>query len=202
MLNNSDYWNSYYTNDGVNYPSSFAIQIASISRKNDLLFEFGCGNGRDSVFLANFFNTVISIDGSEKAIENNIKFQKSNNIKFFKTDIKDILSIDVNKNLQKTFYSRFFQHSINEQEEALQLEFINDNSIINDMCAFEFRNSDDENENKIYGNHYRRFINHTLFVSKLLDIGFEIVYSISGRGISPFKTEDPILSRIIAKKIK
>ena len=47
-----DYWNSFYSENGVVMPSQFCALFVSEIDSDALVIEFGCGNGRDALFLA------------------------------------------------------------------------------------------------------------------------------------------------------
>jgi len=50
--------------------------------------------------------------------------------------------------------------------------------------------------------HYRRLINKEALKQKLINLNFEILYEIESAGLSIYNNENPILIRLIAKKIK
>ena len=50
-----NYWDNYYANSDLNsklIPSQFAAFVAGELKKNSYIIDIGCGNGRDSFFLA------------------------------------------------------------------------------------------------------------------------------------------------------
>lgn len=57
-----------------------------------------------------------------------------------------------------------------------------------------------ENE-YIYNDHYRRFMDKKIFISKLKKLGYEIVFEVEGNTLSKTKKSDPTLIRIVAKYI-
>ena len=64
-----------------------------------------------------------------------------------------------------------------------------------DRIFFEFRSKEDQETKKVYGNHYRRYVDTELFIKQLIDVvGVEIRYSITGRGMAMFKVEGPSVS--------
>lgn len=67
----TDYWNSYYRDHPVaisNEESAFARMALQYMEAGKSLIEFGCGNGRDSLFFASSGIQVTGIDVSSNAI--------------------------------------------------------------------------------------------------------------------------------------
>jgi hypothetical protein len=69
------------------------------------------------------------------------------------------------------------------------------------MLAAEFRTDKDEELTKVHADHYRRYQNGPMFGDALrARYGFTIVDAVEGRGLSPYRDEDPELYRVIARK--
>lgn len=100
---------------------------------------------------------------------------------------------------QIVVYLRFFLHSVEEStEDALFGALLDALPGGFRLCA-EFRTTQDGNLPKVYGDHYRRYIDEEQFAEKLRGLGFEIEHLEAGRGLSPYEGEDPHLARIIAR---
>ena len=93
------YWNNLYSKDdyfgtGQTILADFAKTIIEENNISTLL-ELGCGQGRDSLFFANFVSNVTSVDISENAI-NFVKKTKNErnltNLDLFVHDIKKPLN--------------------------------------------------------------------------------------------------------------
>ena len=92
-------------------------------------------------------------------------------------------------------------HSLDETQQQLFLQALSACSDAEDIIYFEFRATGDGSLEKHFGGHYRRYVNTSEFEDDLANIaGFDVTYSITGQGMSKFKEEDPIVSRIIAAK--
>jgi tellurite methyltransferase len=89
---------------------------------------------------------------------------------------------------------------LDEQQEDLFLKALSNFLIKGDKLYFEFRTDKDKDKDKVYNNHFRRFVNLYDTITKLNDYGFNIEYSIESNGLAKFKEEDPIVGRIIAIK--
>jgi hypothetical protein len=78
---------------------------------------------------------------------------------------------------------------------------ISDVSREGDFFAAEFRTEEDAETPKVYGGHYRRYQNGKAFGAALRETyGFAVLHEEEGRGLSPFKGEDPVLYRVIAQR--
>ena len=98
------------------------------------------------------------------------------------------------------FYLRFFLHSIPEGLQDSLLEVIGNCARPGDTLAAEFRTEEDESASKVHGQHYRRFQNGPAFGDQLRDRGFAVLHEEEGTGLSPYKGEDPVLYRVIARR--
>lgn len=173
------HWDKFYKRKFVNNPSSFARFILPFMKKDDCVLELGCGNGRDTHFFHQMGLFAFGIDES---------FQDSIIAKMdFKDYIKEAKS-------PKYVYTRFFWHAITRQE---QLKILN---WVSDYIFIEARTIQDSKDKKVFGQHYRNYLNVPQLVKDLKNRGFEIEWLKEGRGLSPFKKEDPHLVRIIARK--
>jgi tellurite methyltransferase len=207
---NEEYWNEFYRRDFVHVPSQFCVFVSTYINANSTIVELGCGNGRDSHFFSNMNFSVIGVDLSLSAIETSTENSDSNkDIKFLCGDIsEESICEDISQvigsrtaSTDVCFYSRFVIHSIDEQQQTSFMLGLNNLMKRGDRIFFEFRSKEDQETEKVYGNHYRRYVDTELFIKQLVDIvGVEILYSITGRGMAMFKGEDPSVSRIIAQK--
>lgn len=206
------YWDDYYANvKKLNVPSQFAAFIANEFNEFPLIVDIGCGNGRDTQFFSYLGFNTIGIDGSKSAIN----YCKQNTINsdlivnknvFLQYDISDLYQdekfIESIQRTSKIFYSRFFLHAINPEEEACFFEFIKKSSRSGDFICLEFRTSLDENRSKVTGSHYRRYINVDSlikFVNSMMDL--ELIYLTEGLGLAKYKMDDAHVCRIVLKVI-
>ena len=207
---NEKYWNEFYRRDFVHIPSQFCVFVSTYIKANSTIVELGCGNGRDSHFFSNMNFSVIGVDLSLSAIEAcNENSDSNKDIKFLCGDIseesacEDIIQVIGSRKASTDvcFYSRFVIHSIDELQQASFMLGLNDLMKRGDRIFFEFRSKEDQETKKVYGNHYRRYVDTEIFIKQLVDIvGVEILYAITGKGMAMFKDEDPSVSRIIAQK--
>jgi hypothetical protein len=65
----------------------------------------------------------------------------------------------------------------------------------------EFRCSLDAHVEKIYKDHYRRYVDtNQLVIMMEEELEFDVTYMTTGQGMAKYKNEDPFVSRIIAKR--
>jgi len=97
-------------------PSLFARSMfRKYMEKGKALIEFGCGNGRDSLYFADKGVNVTGIDASQVAIEKLQEKVLLTNCLFICDDFVNAESI---YQIQYDYcYSRFTLHAINEQQE-------------------------------------------------------------------------------------
>ena len=157
----------------------------------------GCGNGRDTYFLKQYCEQVCAIDSSEETIYK-LKEKPESNVSFECMNVSEISNLDY----QPTFiYSRFFMHSIDPHTESMLLEYISKLPIGTVFC-FECRSDKDEKLPKYFGTtHYRRGINLKTITEQLRENGYEVIFCIEADGLAVYKNEDPIVIRIISRKI-
>lgn len=209
---NRGYWNEFYKNLNISVPSQFCVMVAVEIPKNATILEFGCGNGRDSLYLASQGYKVAAIDLSEEAITKCTDIAKSQKFSHAKFQVGSLDSDDDIASLFETArrladddedvigYSRFVMHSINDEQEASFIKNLQSTMLSGEKIYFEFRSSEDEKLQKTYENHYRRFVNTEKFIERLTNHGFNLDYSITGQGMAKYKTEDPFVSRLIFSK--
>lgn len=137
-------------------------------------------------------------------------FNSNKNIDFACVDLSDVNEVEklmtkineilISQEKKILFYTRFFLHAITEETENLIFESILENIKIPCEIVAEFRTKEDEELDKVFDDHYRRYIDTDLLITKLIKLGFSIEEFSKGRGFSVYKNENPFLARIIFKK--
>jgi len=206
------YWRHFYSSFDISVPSQFCVSVATEIDKECPVVEFGCGNGRDSIYLARLGFSVFAGDICSDAIRTNTHKEQAQHhpVTFQICDVTNedhvaslIDAARVKANGGKlTLYNRFFLHSLNDEQEQSFLTTLSSVSNIGDVLYLEFRCSLDENLDKVYGKgHYRRYVRTEELVDFLESLHFSVNYSVTGQGMAKFKSEDPFVSRIIAAKV-
>lgn len=208
-INDKKYWSEFYFNNNelTKKPSLFAQYLVenSVINEGDVLFELGCGNGRDSIFFAQNNIDVTAVDQCDK----NISFlnEQHNNISFISDDFTNLSNLESKVNV---VYSRFTLHSINDEGELRTLNWVYNNLKKDGILCVEARTLKDpifgkgiDKGNNIwfYNDHHRRFIDALSFKNKLVEMGFEIKLFEENNGFAKHKDDDPVVLRAIVKKL-
>lgn len=212
---NEVYWEQYYLNIKRQKPSSFCSFINDFLKEKYFVIDIGCGSARDSFEFSRQNHDVIGLDRSEQAISFAnaiIKEEKYTDIYFENVDIsnKKIMAdifeevkTEANKKGRKVmYYSRFFLHSIDEIAQTNLLNSIAEHISEGDIFVAEFRTREDQDRQKIYSDHYRRFVDEEELINQAKRIcGLnKLKLFQKGTGFSVYKDEDPYLARVILEK--
>jgi hypothetical protein len=206
-LRNELYWDNYYTISRNEAPSSFQEFIAAYGLQFNRVVEIGCGNGRDSLGFGRGGYPVIGCDLSSNAILAATKQAALEGLRcrFFASDVQHFSAIQnavdsFRNNEAILFYSRFFLHSLPDDVLTGLLANLGTAAMSGDFVAFEFRTIYDQQNKKVFGGHYRNFINPESVRDKIVNSGLSITLWQHGNGFARYKDEDPFVCRIIARK--
>ena len=209
MVNNlnTKYWNNYYKNKNLTKkPTKFAIYCKSKLKKyKGVLYDIGCGNGRDVVYFNEKKIFCIGLDKSSSAISYDKLFFSSYKNKFQRANFCNFFSKQI-KNTKFSVYSRFSLHSINYNNEKKLFFFLIKQKNL-DYLFLETRILEDElygvgkkvGKHEFISTHYRRFID-PFVLKKKLNKYFKIIQFKKSKNFAKFKKENPCVLRIIAKR--
>lgn len=193
---NNKYWKDFYSikQKDLNKPSPFAEFVLTKLKKNSSLLDIACGNGRDSRFFEDNGIIVHSLDNSIIPF-----FQGKNFIK------DDALTFDFKAD---TFYSRFFLHTIKENQLIKFLLNVSRNMVNDSLFFLETRSttgiSEKEKEETFYksgiGSSHYRMLYSLDYLSSLLSKYFEVEYIEESNEFAPFLGKKPFVIRAILKK--
>jgi hypothetical protein len=161
------YWEKFYETFERNEPSPFA-EWARPRITGTRVYDIGCGNGRDTAYLE-----AIGVDPMSPQGANFSHLTAETFFECWESFPSD------------TVYARWFLHAVEERVEDELLEWTQGQLFV------EARAIGDE----LDGSHYRRPINPEVFLQKLLDFDYEIIYYELGRS---FSYETPLLFRVEA----
>lgn len=210
-LKEAEYWSSFYASKKtVNEPSDFAKFIDDRYPDRRASVEFGCGNGRDSIYFAQSGRRVFGLDLCQEAIEQCKELAKEKDVagfcEFRAMDIIDTHEVHSQLRLHRDtevptiFYARFFLHSIDGDRESSLFKIIGANLQAEDVLCLEFRTTQDSKTPKLFGNHYRRFLNVDEVIEQCRAHHLTIEYSVEGDGMAVFGSENPHVARILARR--
>lgn len=183
-MNDIKYWEKFYKKQHIVESSDFAKFCLKFIPSQSVIIEFGCGNGRDSYFFAKNNHLVIGIDSANRPKNNN-------STSFYLNNVKDYCSIYyIDK--KEIVYNRFFLHSISDKDIDILLDWTKG------LFLTEFRTKEDIP--LLYTNHWRNKIDEQELLQKMINKNYEIIYFHKGRDLAKYKTENPMVARIIAKK--
>lgn len=175
-------WEKFYKeNKAPKTPSSFCKFIIGKKLDGYRILDIGCGNGRDTKAL----NRKVFAVGIDPALP--AELQEHN--KMIKASCKGSKLID----WADIIYSRFFLHAIpyTETEEIIKRT--------RKYFVAEARAEGDTPV--VYPSHERHYIDGEWLLQTLIKNSFEILHYEKSRGLAPYKNEDPLVIRVIAKKI-
>ncbi len=210
------YWAEFYSHTEFDSGSSFSELVKELPNLPGTIIDIGAGQGRDSIAFARDTNShVVGIDRSLQGIESAHRKAITNHLdvklEFRECDVTDDEQLSeifsqaraLSQTGDVCFYMRFFLHSIPEDTQESLLKTISEHAQHGDIFAAEFRTDKDEFGSHEFGDsHYRRYQNAAKFSRNLKEkYGWSnFVLEIESTGLSPFKNEDPVLYRVIAKR--
>jgi SAM-dependent methyltransferase len=204
----AQYWNSYYKDFELKIaaPSQFAAFMQGELADEDVIVDFGCGSGRDSLFFASLGRTVVGADASSAAVEA-CRAKADNagmrNVEFVCGDVADDalyekIGARFAGSAKPLIYARFFLHAIDEQAQA---HFLRNAARLvgHGRIAVEFRTNKDKDLHKITPNHYRRFIDPVVFIRDAFSFGLQPEYFVEGFGYAKYRDDDAHVARIVLR---
>lgn len=207
------YWSEFYKQRHSLVPSQFCALVAAEVDFHATVVDWGSGNGRDSLFFATQGHGVIAMDLSAEAVKISAQEAKSrglhDRVLFLQGDLSSRADVENSVRIARgkrydaplVCYCRFVLHSLDEAEEDRFLSSLSECLEQDEYVFFEFRSKEDVNRKKHYPEHFRRYLDAAVFQRKLEDRwGFSLEYSVTGIGMAKYREEDPVVTRIFARK--
>uniref|UniRef100_A0A7S0VX72 Methyltransferase domain-containing protein n=1 Tax=Hemiselmis tepida TaxID=464990 RepID=A0A7S0VX72_9CRYP len=229
-MSDVEYWNGVYQSGQYvrgkipTNPTSFArfalpyfqaCHSQAASPGTPVVVEWGCGNGRDSLFFAYSGLNVVATDISSTAAA---KLRAENHDGLLAVEA-DFASDSFNPLLSQTsfsspiiasVYSRFSIHSVSEAGATSAFKWAWKNLAPQGTLAIETRSVKDKlfgvgtpvegERNAWVEDHYRRFTVASDLRDQLTKIGFDVVFFEENSGFAAFGQEDPICIRAVVAK--
>lgn len=195
---NRQYWDNFYKNDFCpTKQSAFSLFVAEEIKKRTLknikIIDIACGNGRDTKFFSNFYDTK-GIDLSFIG-DNTFNYEKAN---MFEYDYSNF----------NVFYLRFVVHSMTEEELGELIDIFVKQKTQEDKYIFiETRSitgkADGEKKETFYKSSIGKEHYRMLYSKKYLDQKFKkhftVEYSSESNEYSIYNGEKPFCIRYILK---
>ena len=202
-----EYWDNYYKDATIGgVPSQFATFILNEFRDRDRFVDIGCGNGRDSFFMATHGKTVLAADGSQQAVtscQDKADATGLSNIRFEQIDFAsdESCAAFLKRNAAdwtgSIVYARFFVHAIDEDEERRFLQLSKALVANGGLLCLEFRTDRDELQRKVTATHYRRFVSPVSFIAALHEHDLKVDYFCEGFGMAKYRDDDAHVARFV-----
>jgi SAM-dependent methyltransferase len=217
-----DFWQQFYKTHGKVYvpkePSTFATFVcqwlqnsASVlkdvkSPQSKVLYDLGCGTGRDAVFFASQGLSVVAID----QVKQQLDFP---NLQYFSADISKLSATHCYPGSADVIYARFVIHSISKESASELYKWCFNSLKSGGLICLEARSiydplyekgekSDAQDQDVSVCGHYRRFIRSSQLVDELISLGFQVEFQMEADGLSVHNDDNPVLVRVIARKGK
>jgi SAM-dependent methyltransferase len=209
----TQYWNSFYGSEEARrllIPSQFAAFVAGELHGRGIVFDLGCGTGRDSLFFSSIGHAVFGFDASAQAIERcSAEARRAGVPATFEClpvghpglahRLADLLAATPEGDV--LVYTRFFLHAIDEEVEDALLDLVQAlDGKRRVRLAAEFRTHRDANLPKATSSHYRRYIDPMQFMAKVGRRGFNVDYFVDGFGFAKYRDDDAHVARMVLSR--
>jgi SAM-dependent methyltransferase len=209
----NQYWNDFYGSDEARrllIPSQFGAFVAGEIQGREIVFDLGCGTGRDALFLSSIGHAVFGFDASQQAIERCSAEAKRAGVpatfeclpvgsEVLARRLADVLAAAPEGGV--LMYTRFFLHAITEEVEDALLDLVQGLDAGRRVrMAAEFRTHRDANLPKATSTHYRRYIDPMKFMAKLSRRGLRVDYFVDGFGFAKYRDDDAHVARLIISR--
>ncbi len=207
------YWDRFYDEEHPDLaePTSFARYCARYLRPSALIFEIGCGNGRDALFFARVQLRVIASDASHVAIDHLREEAAPKEWRYMARFVARPMEAldDRHAGEIDAIYMRFVLHAVDAEVAARGLAWAARNVRVGGFVFIEARSVLGSLYGKgqrvgrdafFYDGHYRRFLRKTETTDQLASLGFQLVSVIESDGLAIHGDDDPVVIRIVARR--
>lgn len=206
---NRDYWNTFYSGHGHHFvpsePTDFARWASNRIPLGELIWEFGFGTGRDSLWFAGMGYSLRGFDFAPSAVFTATQAARSENsaAEFHLLDLERVSrmesSIHATDHSKVNIYGRFLLHSLTDRA-RLNLWSIAESVGCEVALFVEFRTEADARMHHAFGDeHYRKYLKVDVVSDEIASHGGSITETVEGIGLATYKDEDPVVARIAAR---
>jgi len=212
-LKSVGYWDLYYEQDhpDLAQPSSFARYCAEHLTASSVVFEIGCGSGRDALFLARLGLRVFGSDASEIAIdrlsEQSERAQFPCPPRWIARSMEEL--DDRHAGEIDAVYMRFILHAVSADTASRGLAWAARNLQADGLIFIEARSVlgslygegvPVERDAFFHDGHYRRFLRVDELTEELESLGFELESVVERDGLAVHEDDDPVVIRVVARR--
>ena len=207
LTDTSDYWDAYYgAKAETAVPSQFASFVLSEFNSEKTFVDIGCGDGRDTLFFAQYGKDVLGLDGSEAALDlcrRSAEARGLTNTQFTHLDLNDPDShedLAARLNISDAVvYARFFLHAIDEVAQTHFLSLASALAGKTGVVCLEFRTPRDEFQTKVTSDHYRRYVDPWELMQTCVGYNLKCTFFVEGFGFAKYRTDDAFVARLVLK---
>jgi SAM-dependent methyltransferase len=206
---NRDHWWPFYFGAAaatvVEDPSPFAVWVHEREPARPVI-DIGSGTGRDSLWFARQGHDVLGLDYIPAATERAAGAAEAEGLSarfltFNLHDVRQVLAVGgelAHRREPPVLYARFLVHAVEDEGRHALWRLAS-------MCLrrggrfyLEFRTPEDATEEKVYGEHFRKYLPGAAVVAEIERWGGRIEHLEEGYGLAVYKDEDPHVCRVVA----
>lgn len=206
--NRGHWWPFYFGSAGETVsarPSPFASWVAE-REPAAAVVDIGSGTGRDSLWFASQGHDVLGLDYIPAATERAGNTASASGLSarfltFNLYDVRQVLAVGAelaHREDPPVLYARFLVHAIEDEGRHALWRMAS-------MCLrrggrfyLEFRTSQNAEEEKVYGEHFRKYLPGDAVVAEIEEWGGQVEHREEGHGLAVYKDEDPHVCRLVA----
>lgn len=212
-MSDETYWDRFYKlpHPDLVEPSSFARLCVSMLFRDGAVFDVGCGNGRDALYMARCGLRVIASDPSHVALAEVASHMQGESLQHpLRLVARPMENLDDRHAGELgAVYMRFVLHAVAPETASAGLAWASRNLGPGGRLFVETRSV----RGSLYGRgarvgrdafiqdgHYRRFIRAGELRDELTGIGFRIDELIEADGLAIHQGDDPVVIRVFATR--
>ena len=205
------YWSTFYRSEASTRvpttPSRFARWVADRLEPRQLVLDVGCGNGRDSVFLAEQGHVVHALDGSALARRSTRRLAQEHSVKVRPRhlNVNDLASTlasgarFAHRRKPPQIYARFLLDAIEPDSRQNFFRWAQMIQRRGGLTYLEFRTWRGTLRAKAFPFHYRALLDPSRVVAEIEQHGGTVVHREEDVGLAPFERENPRICRLVVR---
>lgn len=214
-MSDQTYWDRFYeqSHPDLVEPSSFGRLCLSLLSGDATVFEVGCGNGRDALYLARSGLRVLASDPSPVALaevrSHMLRDPFPHRLRLVNRPMENL--DDRHAGELDAIYMRFVLHAVTAEVASVGLRWASRNLRAGGRLLVEARSV----RGSLYGKgrpvgrdaffqegHYRRFIRADELRNEIVGIGFGVDELVEAGGLAVRGGDDPVVIRVFATRAR